>query len=168
MVNASYQQLAHGDAGTIQTLELMREFVRSRVAHLVVRLTAVSLAADVQSRNVTGQIYAIRDFLESRVVFLRDPAYETELVHAPEVLLGQIATQGRAFGDCDDVAVLGAALGGAIGIPGRFIVAAFFDESHPMSHVYAELFDGSRWIELDTTRPMQVAAPVARTWRVDI
>jgi transglutaminase-like putative cysteine protease len=51
--------------------------------------------------------------------------------------------------------MLGAALGKAAGIKARFVAVAFYDPVAPYSHVWAELFDGVEWRDLDVTRKSQ-------------
>lgn len=157
--------VANGDAGTVQTLQKMRDLVRARVAHPRVRRTAVTIAMQQSTPSaVTAQIYGIRRFLSERVTFLRDPD-GVELLHDPVVLLEEIEARYITMVDCDDVAMLAAALGKAIGIPARFRVVAFGDANAPYSHVWADLFSGNGWVELDTTRPAQGISGVMRTSR---
>lgn len=83
--------------------------------------------------------------------FVRDPA-GVELVHRPERLLDLWRAKGHIPGDCDDAAVLGAALGKSIGLPARFVVLGFYGPTMPFSHVYAELQTPQGWADLDVTR----------------
>lgn len=96
--------------------------------------------------------------------FVRDPT-GIELLHRPERLLDQIAAGGYAIGDCDDAAILGAALGKAVGFSARFVVLGFFGPRGPFSHVYTELWTGTGWRELDITRTPQ--RPQTTRWKVE-
>lgn len=128
------------------------------------RLVARSLGAPLlleAARNMvpgsgdsTEAALRIRAYLEDAVAFVPDPL-GVELLKSPVYLLREIEARGRATGDCDDVAVLGAALGRAIGLPARFVLLAF-TEGAPYEHVYTELGAGGEWVELDTTRPAQL------------
>jgi transglutaminase-like putative cysteine protease len=62
---------------------------------------------------------------------------------------------GKILVDCDDAAILMAALGESIGIPARLVAVAFFDPGADFSHVWTELFDGDRWRVIDPTRGSQ-------------
>ena len=93
----------------------------------------------------------VRDFLAANIRFQFDPP-GVELIRTPELLLAQIRCDGVAVGDCDDVAVLGAALGMARGLRATYVLLAFHD-TDPYEHVYTELVTESGPVELDTTRP---------------
>lgn len=165
---ASHFSIAGGDFGTMQTIQHMRRIVNASTGDPAVRQVASRIgvafgpAGDAQARG-------IRDYLLDRVVFLRDPR-NRELLHHPRVLLQDILRQGYTSIDCDDVAILGAALGKAIGLRARFVVVGFSSPTAPFRHIWTELSDPSRvrWIDLDITRPMQVLAPVSRARVVEV
>jgi len=157
-----------GDDGTFTVVDRMVELVRARIAHPVVRRAAVDLANTVPAQHLAGQVAAVRKFLERRVPFLSDPS-GVELLHDPVLLLEDIRERGTARGDCDDVAVLGAALGGALGLSARFVVVGFRGPNEPFEHVWTELHDGTAWRELDVTRPRTAEAPAhTREYVVDV
>ncbi len=154
-MRATFLPLSGGDAGTLQTLEVMRRLAIGAHADPTVRMLAVRLAAQagggLDTYSLTT-IARIRLYLERRVRFVRDPRY-MEAVHDPRQLLTTIRARGFCAGDCDDVATVAAALGLSIGLRARFVAigrAAF-------EHVYAELADpaGGPWRDIDTTRPWQ-------------
>lgn len=93
----------------------------------------------------------LRSWLAAAWHFVRDPT-GVELVFRPERLLDQYTNHGMASGDCDDAAVLSAALGKAIGLRARFVVLGFFGPRMPFSHVYTELLGPDGWQEMDVTR----------------
>lgn len=98
--------------------------------------------------------FLVRDYLEGFVAFVPDPD-QVELLKSPEYMLRTIAQEGQVRGDCDDVAVLGAALGRAVGLPARFTLLAF-NSTGTFRHVFTELWTPCQgWVELDTTRPAQ-------------
>lgn len=142
--------LLPGDRGTIQTLDVMRRFVNEALTEPVVRNRAVQLTLGC-GQNLECQWAALRQWMAAHWRFVRDPS-GVELVHRPERLLDQIGTGGYAIGDCDDAAVLGAALGKAVGFSAQFVVLGFLGSRGPFSHVYAELLTGTGWRELDITR----------------
>lgn len=73
-------------------------------------------------------------------------------------MLQKIFKEGAANGDCDDVAILGAALGMAVGLPASFVLVGF-DRNEPFQHVYTELYTGLQgWAEMDVTAPAQMPA----------
>lgn len=146
--------IARGDAGTQQTLQRMRSLVNRSLALPIVRGTAVALVRSVLPRDRSGQVRCIRSFLGERIQFLRDPV-GVELLHDPVWLLREIQTRYYVTVDCDDVAILGAALGKSAGLKARFVAVAFYDPVAPYAHVWAELFDGDQWRDLDVTRKTQ-------------
>jgi len=116
----------------------------------------VETAAQVSSRGAdpAEKAQLIREFVDYAVTFTPDPL-GLELVKSPEYMLREFFAQGEAFGDCDDVAVLAAALGMAVGIPARFTLLGF-SPTQPFRHVLTELYTPCQgWVEMDTTRPDQ-------------
>lgn len=105
---------------------------------------------------------AIRRWLVQRWRFVRDPP-GVELLKSPRVLLREWAAGGYMSGDCDDAAIMGAAVALAAGFPVRFVVLGF-RERGPFAHVYAEAWDGRRWSDFDITRPAHLP-PGFRTRR---
>lgn len=163
--------LLAGDPGVHQTLAAMRQLVISEAPSIPVRTLAARIVARLPPRNGTAHAVAIRRFLSKRVKFLRDP-FGTELLHGPAWLATRILTDGAVQVDCDDTAVLAAALGRAVGLRSRFTVVGFFSPKNPYRHVYAELSDPteSTWVEQDVTRPAQGLADaiIARRLTVDV
>lgn len=148
----------------------MADTVRARAGHSLVRAVGVSLARRTLPRDVPGQVRMIYDYLSEHVHFVDDPL-GLEYVGDPVRMLQEIEQRFYITGDCDDVAVLGAALGASIGIAPRFVVLAFHEPGAPMAHVYAELFDGRAWRDLDTTRTIpevQRVQSVSREWIIPI
>ncbi len=153
---ASFMHLPAGDFGTFITVAQMRALSRTASYDPVTRQTAVKLVAGTSGKDGRAQAYIIRSWLQDHTSFLRDP-HGTEALHDPKMLLRTILTGNIAHVDCDDVAMLAAALGLAIGLRARFVLLAFGTPSSPFRHVFAELGDPStgRWYEMDITRPAQ-------------
>ena len=134
--------------GTEWTVDHMREIATRAARAPEVADAAAEIVGPASGARAAGRI---RDYLESNVRFEFDPP-GVELIRTPELLLAQIRCHGEAFGDCDDVAVLGAALGLAVGLRPSYVLLAFHD-TDPFEHVYTELATDSGPVELDTTRP---------------
>lgn len=157
-------ELPAGDAGTIQTVELMAKLVDRAQLHPEVAHVARQIEAHAQGGDVVG---TLRAWLGRRVRFTPDAWIShamglgnvPEFLTAPLYMVRQIREQGYAVGDCDDVAILGAALGRATGYQARFRVMAFGGPGDPFLHVFTELRDGRHWRELDTTKPEQELPP---------
>lgn len=157
-----YLELPDGEEGTVQVLGLMRELARRGATSPLIRRGALHSVG--QQAGTPQGARAIRVFLERHARFFPDPP-GLELVQTPELQMERIRSVGYVCGDCDDIAVLGAALGLAAGFPTRFVVLAF-DPSGPWEHVYTELQVPGGWVELDTSREAQRVPPGFRPDRV--
>lgn len=162
------RSIAEGDRGARQTLQLMAGLVKAALRDPVVLERAAAVVQGVPGRSAELQYRAIRDFLAYHLVYLYDP--ETmELLREPRYLLDRMSLTGRAEGDCDDVAMLGATLGLAVGRPARLVAVGFQGPQGPYSHVYAELFIDGQWREVDTTRPIgQPLVPPSRGMTLEV
>lgn len=118
-------------------------------------------------RNRRAHAGAIRGWIEAKVRFQPDP-YGMELLREVPEMLEDIARWGAAQVDCDDAAILSAALGKAVGLRPRFVVLGFEGPGGPYRHVYTELFDGVGWTEIDVTRPAGGAGVPSRVARMDV
>lgn len=150
--SVTLESMPDGDVGTQEAVKRMSQYVNAARADPLTRLTAVAIVKDCGGRSPDCQIRAIREWLDDHLSFIRDPA-GLELFHTPEWQLLQIAKKAYIAVDCDDVAILGAALGKCIGLRARFVIIGFQGLSGPFSHIWAELFgSGGQWRELDITR----------------
>lgn len=131
------------------TLRTMRRLARNGLSFTNVR----TLAADVHEiaqRERTSAASEIRALLLRRFRFRFDPP-GIELVKGPEILTNELLRDRFAEGDCDDAAILAAALAHALGIPARF-VAVGFQAGGPFRHVYTEVWTPRGWLDVDVTR----------------
>ena len=131
----------------MRTLELMGELVRQPGE-------LVGLQAAQLMQRARGDAHAfpgvLRRWLRVHTRYEDDP-YNVELLREPAYALHVIQEDGILWGDCDDVAVLGAALASSAGLSSRFKVLAW---DGPWSHVYAEVSaPGGVWHDLDIQRP---------------
>ncbi|MGE0347385.1 MAG: transglutaminase family protein [Gemmatimonadales bacterium] len=141
-----------GSLGIELTIFRMRRLVRGALGSPLLAETAAGIVAGSGSSVEAAE--RIRAFLELVVEFTPDPD-GSELLKSPRYMLREIQELGRVRGDCDDVAILGAALGRAVGLPARFVLLAFVHGA-PFEHVYTELLTADGWLELDTTKPHQL------------
>lgn len=159
------------DASVIRTLRRMRDKVRSCIARDAFTIQmANSIVAAVAPRQTVGQINAIRDFLDRTFRYVNDPV-GVELLRDPATQFRQIAQRGYTQGDCDEAAMLAAALGMANGLPARFRALAFYRMDAPYTHVVADLrgSDGI-WYPVDVTKPPGMEHPPTptRTLTLDV
>lgn len=149
-----------GDSGTAQTVAQMRNLVNSSLTDPVVVATARALAAAAQVRDTDGQAENIKTYLMDHFQFVRDPS-GVELLSTPRFMLDSITARMYAQGDCDEAAILAAALGKAIGLRARFILLGFSGSTGPLAHVFTLLRGRSAWHNLDVTRPQMGYTPTA-------
>lgn len=147
-----------GDAGAFATLAMMRSLVRKAQADPLTRDVATSIIRYESPRDGGGHARALRAWLASHLQFTRDPR-GLELLQEPRAMLQVIAERYAVQGDCDDAAILGAALATAIGLPSRFRVMAFGTPTAPYQHVVADVLTPEGWLDLDVTRSSQMFPP---------
>lgn len=144
---ATVRPLAGGNAGTVDTLAYMREFVKGSLTspQQQVRETALGLVSNLAARDWMSEIHALHRFVRDEIRYVMDPD-EFETVQTPEKTL-----QYRA-GDCDDKATLLAALLKSIGHPARFVAVGIRGGS--FSHVLVETQIGEQWCPAETILPV--------------
>lgn len=120
--------------------------------------TANDVVSVVPPRDTDSQIAVIGEWLTRRFRFLADPI-GVELLRDPAGAIQRIRARGFTQGDCDEAAMLSAALGMANGIRARFR-ALSFGENAPYTHVVADLLGrGARWHPMDITKPQGLYVP---------
>lgn len=149
----------------------MRRWVRQETPHPLVRGLALGVTNGIPGRDSLRQVYAIRGFLETAVAFTRDPD-GTELLHSPARMAKLVRSGSLPLRvDCDDVAILAAALGKAVGLKARFVIVGFGSPRAPFRHVWTELRSptGGEWYEMDVTRSQQdLPSAIKRRWVVNV
>ena len=150
------------------TLERMRELVRRDVVYPFVVQQATDIVRAAAPRDQLEQASAIRDWIAMHFRFIPD-IRDVELLRSPGWQIQVIQRDGIVQGDCDDAAMLGAALGLAVGIPAVFEARAYLNPKNPYQHVVTILSTRRGPFELDTTRPNGLEPPaVAKTLRVRV
>lgn len=143
-----------GEAGTRETLRMMRDLVHAAVRRpdQIVRRQAESLVLMLPARDWFAEIRALQEFARDQIRYVRDPV-SVERIQTPEQSL-----QSRQ-GDCDDKATLLAALLDSIGHPARFAALGFEGRGNGFSHVLVETkvkktgIDMRDWMPLETILP---------------
>ena len=128
--------------------KLAREGIRDqRIRNAAVAITTRGFlsGAGLQQKDFEGEARRLHAFVRDQIRYVRDTD-GVELLHDPATVL-QIGA-----GDCDDKAILLAALLGSIGHPTRFVAVAF--EAGRFSHVWLQDDINGRWIDLETTEPL--------------
>jgi transglutaminase-like putative cysteine protease len=129
----------------------MAKNIRDSLTAPTVVEVARGIASRVAPRDGVAQAHAIRQWIDERFRFTRDPL-GVELLETPAFHLNRIRDYGFVQGDCDDAATISAALGMAIGIPATLHAVAFFRKDAPFAHVYTVLHpDNGPAVEMDIT-----------------
>lgn len=124
----------------------------ARLARIGKKSFAVHNAALSRTRGCAQKDYVceatqIHSFVRDHIRYVQDPV-DVERLQAPD------KTLELAAGDCDDKAILLAAMLESIGHPVRFVAIGF--EPGIYSHVYAETKIGPEWIAAETTEPVEL------------
>lgn len=170
-LRGQYSTLPDGDAGTYVTLDVMRRIARRASSLPIVRTLAAQAVRSYPGDGGNYHARLLNKWITERTYFLPDPTY-TEALHEPAYLLTQILTRGNVGVDCDDVAMLAAAMGLSIGLRARYVIAGFSSPNAPFRHVWTELAGArsSSWVPIDPTRPVQILAslPITRLEAVEV
>lgn len=147
-----------GDAGAFATLAQMRQLVRKAQLDPLTREVATSIIRYESPRDGGGQARALREWLATHLQFTKDPR-GLELLQEPRAMLQVIVERYAVQGDCDDAAILGAALATAVGLPARFRVMAFGAPDAPYQHVVTDVLTPQGWLDFDITRSSRSSPP---------
>lgn len=154
------RRIPGGNAGVLTSLTTLVRLARDGAQSPIVWAAARAILGRIPPpENGIGRL---RLWLADHVIYQEDPP-GVELVRSPTVALARIGAYGVLLGDCDDVAVLAAALGLAAGYRARYVLTGW---GAGLSHVWAELLGPAGWVELDVTRPEgPVVRPLKRITR---
>jgi transglutaminase-like putative cysteine protease len=127
---------------------MMSELVKAGKKNPTVRAKATNLVQSLTPKDWFAEIHTLFNFVQNTIRYVRD-IRGVETLHYPEQILAQ------EYGDCDDKAILLAALLEAIGHPTRFVAVGF--RPYQYSHVFTDTrIRNNKWLSLDPTemRPM--------------
>lgn len=144
----------------------MRRAVLAEAATPIVRSWATRATSGCRPYDDGCRAFRILEFLRKHMRFTPDPL-GVEAFGTPAFLLSQLAAEGRIYGDCDDAAVLGAALARAVGLRARFAVASFRPDG-AFHHVWPEAYAGGAWFEMDPFRSERFGGLPTRSLHVGV
>lgn len=150
----SVTQIAKGRRGTDETVRIMEKLVTASQRAPWLRERALDI---LRQRGITDThdpqpaATAIFDWVKRNIAFIHDPV-QTDTLQEPEVTLRYRA------GDCDDHAILVAALAETIGIPSRFLVVGASPDR--FEHVLCQVWVRGRWATADTAESDQLGTAV--------
>lgn len=136
-----------GPEGTRETLSIMRRIVRLARHDPQIRALAESIIQFVPEKEGAQEVDALRIWIRENIRYTAD-------TNGAEMLQTPLALLRSRNGDCDDQAMLLAALAESIGYPTRFAAVAFQPDN--FEHVFAEVRLGTRWIPAETTEPVEL------------
>ena len=142
-------KLPPGDAGTRKTVAIMAQLAQAGALRRDVRETAISIirSAGTAPHDTPGELDALFRYVRDQVRFTGDIA-GVETLQAPHYTLRVMA------GDCDDKAVLLAALARSVGISASLkfrVIAANPNQPGTYSHVYVVASVRGKEFALDPT-----------------
>ena len=132
-----------GTAGIAATLRVMVQWARMFATDSAIHNLASAIVAGVEQKNYYAEAAAVQDFVKRQIRYVRD-TFTAETLQTP------IITLERSQGDCDDQALLVAALLLALGHPVRFIAVAL-DTPGNYAHVLTQTKIGAGWYGVETT-----------------
>lgn len=142
--------LQSGDAGTAQTIKLMRQLIDRDLSSSSFVRFAKDLVRNVPAHDDWSEVETIYNWVLQNIRFTKDPLTKESLYPPSELL--KIKS-----GDCDDISMLLGALYLAVGYPARLItVAANAQSADEFSHVYIEVEvppGSGNWVAADAARP---------------
>jgi hypothetical protein len=141
--------LLSGEAGTKQTIDVMRKLVDQAVGDQNFVRQAIEIVRNVLPYNDYGEASAVYEWVKRNIRYTKDPVTKEKLYPPAELL------KIRA-GDCDDISMLMAAFMIALGYPARLAtIAASAENPNEFSHVYAEAevpAGSGQWVPMDAAR----------------
>jgi len=131
----------------------MARLVRESAREPLVRHMSVDLVRSVYASHYADVVWGLKNFFMRHFRFIDEP---DEMIAAPSRLLRAIREAGAAWGDCDDAAVLAAAMLYSLGFGVRFR-AVIEQPDGSFGHVFAEYKapDSSLWLIFDPTVPFR-------------
>lgn len=125
----------------------MAKLAKAGKSNIEIREQALELIRGLRPKDWRGEVHALFEYVRDSIRYVRD-IHNVETVHTPQ----QVIASGQ--GDCDDKAILLAALLESIGHPARFVALGF--RPYAYSHVIVQTKLGTRWISLDPTEPVEM------------
>jgi hypothetical protein len=133
--------LGNGIKGNYDTVKILIKVARERAAHPKIRELALRILEfyKVKSQDYINEALAIGLFVQKKLRYVRD-IHGVETVHDPLMLIDQI-TRGEAQADCDDHALLIAALLLSIGHQPYFAIVKYQNPSAGFNHIYVVVYE---------------------------
>ena len=135
-------------------VEGMRAFAHKGKGDMKVRDLVEQICSTLHQGDYASEVLAIYYWVCQHVRYLRDP-------HGLEFVKEPARTLESRSGDCDDIAVLLAAMTMACGNRCRFVLVGFVPGGEP-SHVFTEVLTPNGPVALDPVANRETAAMLAK------
>ena len=129
--------IGKGAQGTRETLRIMAGMVRHAVSMEPFREFALFFP-NAQSVEVIRK-------------YFRYTPEDVETLYSPEYQLYSLIHTGQFTGDCDDIAMMYAAIFHVLGLSTRFVAMKTKRNDPEFLHVVVETFENNRWKRFDPT-----------------
>ena len=136
------RKVGDGINGNLDTVEVMKKMAREYSRHDLVKRLATNILhhKNIPSHHYLDEAKAIGDFVKRHVRYVKDPV-GTESLTAPDMMIRMMKEVGYSMGDCDDMALLTAALLMSIGIHPRFRTVRYRGNTGNFSHIYVVVYE---------------------------
>ncbi len=143
-----------GKKGIEDILKKMRELILEtdiKDKDRIIKSTARKIIKNIDPKNWKGQLKAIFRWVKSNVKYVRD-IHGIEELTRPDILLKSVL-EGKEIhsSDCDDIAMLLAAMLRSIGFKVRLEAIALKSNKYNHARVAVQNPDNKRWIVLEGT-----------------
>ena len=145
IANSQVKAIPDGRDGVAATLRAMADMVREYKKHPRIRDLAAQLTGDLASKDYHAEAMRLHQYVRDEIRYLQD-------VRGVETVQTPTLTLDLAVGDCDDKALLLAALLESIGHPTRFLAVGF--QPGELDHVLVETKIGNHYLAAETTEPV--------------
>ena len=133
--------LGFGVQANYNTVDLLRKIARQRSTDPRVRELTLRVLQyyKVKSQDYINEALAVGLFVQKKVRYVRDIT-GVETIHDPVMLIDQIK-RGEAQADCDDQALLIAAMLLSIGHQPLFRIVKYRNAGGPFNHIYVVVYE---------------------------
>ena len=129
----------------------MRSLVEGAKRQDQFRRFVLGVVDGVRGRGFDDEIETVAEWVRDHITYRRDP-YGVETFHTP-LRLAKDARDGLAAGDCDDQALMAAAMLETLGHRTRFRVGG---GARGWSHIWLEVYSGGSWVPIELTMERDV------------
>lgn len=145
-----YKEIAEGNAGSVQTLALMRQMVLAPDPIVDQAVTDILSQQEVTPLSPYGLAKAIFEWVRSHMLYTPDVnnGIVIEELRTPGYTLFEISRLGAAIGDCDDYVILLSALYNRLGYSVTMVAISRYADQL-LDHVYLRVKIDGEWVTAD-------------------